>query len=197
VIVPTMKVWIEQWYTKEPTLGNVTLNELPGAMFPEPVNALVLEVTVCVTAPLFVQQTVVPGVTVIIEGEKLKSTIETIASPVWHEVALAFVGAEAALPPGRAITSAAAAIASNAFTVTHTPDRTCRIGAGDAGTSGSRHSRRSGLAWLRFLACRRARRCGVYDRGARRLDPLRPRQPLRVGYANPSVWVPETRFASL
>jgi hypothetical protein len=66
-----------------------------------------------VAALLFVQQTVVPGATVTMDGEKRKLTTDTCASPFWHDVALGARDAESA-PPGSAIKKAAAAAAANA-----------------------------------------------------------------------------------
>jgi hypothetical protein len=93
----------------EPLLAKVNRYDDPGASEPES-KTLELDVAVWLTAPLFVQQTVVPGATVIVAGEKLKSTIETIVSPLWH-VAVATAGEAVAPPPGSAATSNAAASA--------------------------------------------------------------------------------------
>ena len=63
VIVPVMKVWIEQWYGNEPDLVNVNEKDLPGVRSPEP-NAPPSAVTVWVGPPicdsLFVHVTVSP-----------------------------------------------------------------------------------------------------------------------------------------
>jgi hypothetical protein len=55
---------------------------------------------------LFVQQTVVPGATVKVVGEKLKSTIETCVALLSHDPVAAWE--TEARPPGRTRTSAAA-----------------------------------------------------------------------------------------
>jgi hypothetical protein len=93
----------------EPSVGKACLNESPAARLPESKTPLVSDVTVWVVElVLFVQQTVVPGATVIVDGEKRKSTTDTVASPFWHDVAFAAREAESA-PPGSTATRAAAA----------------------------------------------------------------------------------------
>jgi hypothetical protein len=59
---------------------NVKRKEAPGGRVLES-NTAVLEVTVWETPPVFVQQTVVPGAMVWLEGEKAKSTMLTVVSP--------------------------------------------------------------------------------------------------------------------
>jgi hypothetical protein len=118
-------------------LGKANRNESPAARFPAS-NTLVSEVTVCVVADvLFVQQTVVPGDTVTVEGENEKLTIETVVSPTWHVVVV--LGEAEFASPGRPTRRAAAAKAAKqyrAFTFDSTPERQgriCRL----AGTSGT------------------------------------------------------------
>jgi hypothetical protein len=92
----------------EPLVGKRCLNESPAARLPESKRPLVSEVTVWVVEVVsFVQQTVVPGATVIVDGEKRKLTTDTFASPFWHDVRFATREAESA-PPGTAATRAAA-----------------------------------------------------------------------------------------
>jgi len=81
LIVPLICApWIVQWYAYEPKLLNVNENESPGAMKPES-KTPVFEVAVCVTWPLFVQQTVVPTGTLTFAGSKKLSPIDTSADP--------------------------------------------------------------------------------------------------------------------
>jgi hypothetical protein len=80
LIVPFMKVWIEQWYLSVTLPENAIRYVSPGISVPE-LNESVSAVTVWPTFPLFVQQIVAPGATLTVAGEKLKSTIETVVSP--------------------------------------------------------------------------------------------------------------------
>ena len=85
VIVPVMLTgWIVQWYGYEPGSVNGIRNSAPGAKLPES-NAPVSEVTVCVKAPVFVQQTVLPGGISTVSGAKKKSPIAMIVSVSWHD----------------------------------------------------------------------------------------------------------------
>jgi len=80
VIVPVITGWIRHWYGNEPALLNVNENESPGARNPES-KTPVSDVAVCVTWPLFVQQTVVPTGTLMFAGLKKLSPIEISADP--------------------------------------------------------------------------------------------------------------------
>jgi hypothetical protein len=62
-----MKGWGAQWYAYVPCCVNVNAKVAWGARRPES-NAPVSDVTLCVSTPLFVQQTVVPGVTFKVGG---------------------------------------------------------------------------------------------------------------------------------
>jgi hypothetical protein len=75
--------WTRQWYVNVPAVEKTCENEPPGSM-QAPVGQLgleskapVSEVTLWITEPVLVQVTVVPAVTVIVAGEKPKSTIDT------------------------------------------------------------------------------------------------------------------------
>jgi hypothetical protein len=77
--------WTRQWYANVPAVLNVCEYVAPGSMH-GPVghdgfesNAPVSDVTLWIDWPVFVQTTVVPAVTVIDDGKKPKSTIETCA----------------------------------------------------------------------------------------------------------------------
>ena len=64
MIVPVICAWMVQWYAYVLfVIGKVNRNESPGASEPE-LNPVEIEVTVCVTAPMFLQQTVAPRGTV-------------------------------------------------------------------------------------------------------------------------------------
>jgi hypothetical protein len=72
-----------QWYGNDPFDANVKRNESPGARRAEP-NAAVFEVTVWLAAPVFVQQTAVPGATVFDPCWKEKSMMLIVVSPAMH-----------------------------------------------------------------------------------------------------------------
>jgi hypothetical protein len=81
VIVPVICTgWTVQWYGYTPALLKVNVNMSPGAMKPES-NTPVSEVAVCVTWPLFVQQTVVPVGIVTSAGSKKLSPMLISVDP--------------------------------------------------------------------------------------------------------------------
>ncbi len=86
-------------------LENVARNDAPGASVPEPVKPPSSETTEWLTAPSFVQQTVVPTGMLSELGLKAYSPTETVVSPAWHDVA-AIAGAVPA--PGSAATNTTA-----------------------------------------------------------------------------------------
>lgn len=69
-----------QWYVNVPALANVWENVAPPARLPLS-NEESSAVTVCVAAPVFVQVTEVPTLTVIDPGSKPKSTTLTADPP--------------------------------------------------------------------------------------------------------------------
>jgi hypothetical protein len=77
-------------------------------------NAFVSDVTVCATLPSFVQQTVVPGATVFVDGEKRKSRTSMVVSPASHVTTVGSAEAHSAAAPGSATRRAAATAAVSA-----------------------------------------------------------------------------------
>ena len=83
ITVPVMNGWTRQWYANWPACEKTCEKELPGLMHGPPgqlgleSKGPVFEVTLWITEPVLVHVTVVPEVTVIVAGEKAKSTIET------------------------------------------------------------------------------------------------------------------------
>jgi hypothetical protein len=71
---------MRQWYGYDPALLKVNVYMSPGARKPES-NTAVSEVAVCVTWPLFVQQTVVPVGIVTSAGSKKLSPMLISVDP--------------------------------------------------------------------------------------------------------------------
>jgi hypothetical protein len=89
VTVPTIPGWIEQWYGKLPTDGNVMLNVPPGAIPPE-FQAPPFATEVCVIESLLVHVTVAPTDTVTGFGEY--AVVVSVDDPVTIDTGVPDVG---------------------------------------------------------------------------------------------------------
>jgi hypothetical protein len=123
-----------QWYGKAPRVVNVMRKESPAASTPVLTVVPLSEVAECVVVvSLFVQQTVVPGVTVSDPGEyERPGPIETIASPGWQVTSAP--GAAMGAPPARPSSDSSAMVSARPI-ARHTRRRSSRF-------SGGRNSRR-------------------------------------------------------
>jgi hypothetical protein len=114
--------------------GLVNVNRYASPWFRLPESKAPSAVAVCAATSVFVQQTLVPGSTVIALGSKAKSWIPTAVSPAWQ------VAVTADLPPaaegGPIATSASTAMYSPLLTVARTYVRP-RKSVFQAGTSDS------------------------------------------------------------
>jgi hypothetical protein len=84
-----------------PAVGNTSRYDSSGPIGPDEKAPGMLEVTLCVSVSLFVQQTVVPGRIVTGSGEYVEFVIETFTSLAWQGsiAALAWPPSANASPP--------------------------------------------------------------------------------------------------